>query len=147
MRGSKRVKPSLHITALLHQPAPVAAPRPPYPGPNRRTEEKEGKQTHRALLGCDDSSASSFPSDPSEAGPLTPWARTVDAEVPPTSAGRRGLLPAAERGSRLGPRLQGVGRPHRPPRLTLSPPSPEAIAQQDSSEGPALDSTLGWPRL
>ena len=100
------MKRSLHITALPHQPARALPPAPHVQG----------------------SSASSFPSEPSAVGRLTPWARTVDAEGPPT-AGRRGLLPAAGRGSRLGP-APGVGRPHPPPRLTLSPPSPEAFAQR-----------------
>lgn len=131
VRGSKRVKPSLHIMALLHHPAPVAAPRPPYPGPNRRTEEKEGKQTHRALLGGNDSSASSFPSDPSEgsAHSLGPHCRRGGT----THIGRQeGLAPRRGEGQQTRSRLPGSAVPTALPDSPCHPlplrPSPSRTA-------------------
>ena len=127
VRGSKTQG---HITALLHQPAPVAARRPPFPRQKRRTEEKEGKQTHRALLGCYDSFASSGSERSLCSGSAHVPSPHCRLEVPPTSAGRRGLLPAAGGAADSVLGSWGLGPPHRPPQLTPSPPSPEVIAQR-----------------
>ena len=43
---------------------------------------------------------------------------------------QEGLAPRSGEGQQTRSWLPGVGRPHRPPQLTLSPASPEAFAQR-----------------